>query len=102
MLLYMDEPRPLPCEWIASIVSSIPHPSLKTVTMTIYVDNIEHIVAFELSALDTLFSNRPLSNYSTKLRLRPTEIVDREEIRTVIEAMLPQLAGGKQLELDFE
>ena len=64
----MEPPKPLSCGWIISILSSIALPSLETVTISIHLDHAEEIDALELSALDALFLNQPLSDDSTKLR----------------------------------
>ena len=93
--------RPYSCDWIVSIVSSIAHPSLETVTIPICYQYIEDIDKLELSTLDTLFSNQPLSKTSTKLRVCTTDGVDREEFRTMVKDRLPRLDGRKQLELVF-
>ena len=101
ILLYVDLLRPYSCDWIVSIVSSIAHPSLETVTIPIYYDDIDEIDKLELSTLDTLFSNQPLSKTSTKLRVCTTDGVDREEFRTVLKDRLPNLDGREQLVFDL-
>ena len=61
----MDRLPPRPCGWIITIVSTIAHSSLEA---GVHVTHVEEIDALDLSALDTLFLNPPLSNNSTKLR----------------------------------
>ena len=58
------------CGWIIPIVATIAHPSLETVTLSVHIADVKDIDTLELSALETLFLNQPLSNNSTKLRFR--------------------------------
>ena len=62
----MDRLPPRPCGWINLIVSTIAHSSLET---GVHVTHVEEIDALDLSALDTLFLNPPLSKKITLLCL---------------------------------
>ena len=75
---------------------------METVTISIELDHLENIDALELSALDALFFNQPLSNNSTKLRFRvdawQSSNVDRKAILAALKDGLPKLDGMKRLE----
>ena len=98
--LYADPPRSRSCGWIISIISSIAHPSLEAVTFTILLGHVDEIDALELSALDTLFLNQPLSNNSTKLRfiICASGSADREVVEAALKDGLPKLDENKRLE----
>ena len=100
----MDLPRARPCGWIISILSSIAHPSLETVTISIHLGHImievnQVIDALDLFALDTLFLNQPLSNNSTKLRFNVFGCVDsmRKIVLAALKNGCPKLDGKKRL-----
>ena len=52
--LDLPRPRPYGHGWIISILSSIAHPSLETVTISIRLDHIEVIDTLDLSAFDRI------------------------------------------------
>jgi hypothetical protein len=88
--------------WIISIVSSIAHRSLETVTITMSADDImektgalEHLSA-SLTALDSLFMNEPLFNNSTKLWFL-IDGVNKVVVRATVKDGLPRLDGKKRL-----
>ena len=83
------------CGWITSIVSTLAHPSLEFVTIA-FLGNLEAIKTYELSGLENLFLNQPLSDYLTKLRL--FIMGSTEESRAAFKNRLPKLDGEKRLE----
>jgi hypothetical protein len=99
MMGFPESPRPRSFGWIISIVSSITHPSLETVTITIF-DVQEEIDAHELSTLYSLFMTQPLSNNSTKLRFFIRGGVREEGVCAALRDGLPKLDGKKRLEFD--
>jgi hypothetical protein len=56
--------------------------------------------ALELSALESLFMNKPLSNNLTKLRVCIRGDACREILRVALKNGLPKLDGTKRLEFD--
>jgi hypothetical protein len=103
-LKFWQLPSPSSFDWIISIVSSIAHPSLETVTITMSVIYIiwrtgalEQLSA-SLSALDALFMKQPLSTNSTKLCFRIDN--NHEVVRAAVEDGLPKLDGKKRLVFD--
>lgn len=100
MILYADLPRPPSCDWIISIVSRISHRSLESVTITIFLDHVEELSALDLSGLDKLFLNQPLSDNSTKLCFCIRGSVDKKVAFAALKDGLPGLNGKERLEFD--
>jgi hypothetical protein len=101
----MDLPIPSSFDGIISIVSSITHSSLETVTITMFADYIigktgalEQLSA-SLSTLDSLFMKQPLSTNSTRLCFR-IDGYDHEAVRDAVKDGLPKLDGKKRLVFD--
>jgi alpha-N-acetylglucosamine transferase len=65
--------------------------------MSVHHDRVEEIDALELSALDKLFSNQPLSNDSTKLFIEVFGRIDREVAVAAYKDGLSNLDGKKRL-----
>jgi hypothetical protein len=106
-MVFQDSQRRRSFNWIIPIVSSIAHPSLETVAITIFLDHVqkrdhvqEEIDALELSTLDSLFMKPPLSNNSTKLYFFIRGIDDREAVRAALKDGLPKLDGMKRIRID--
>ena len=100
--IYFSQHRHMPpCGWIISILSSVSHPSLESVTISVDHDSVEEIEALQLSTLDRLFSNQPLSNDSTKLLIKGFGSMDREVLQAAYKDRLPKLDGKKRLKFPW-
>jgi hypothetical protein len=98
MAVFRRSPTPFSFGWIISILSSIAHPSLETVTITFLLQHVrQKIDLLELSTLDSLFMTRPLSKRSTELRFCICKSLYKEEVRTALKNGLPKLDGKKRL-----
>ncbi|KAF8513553.1 hypothetical protein BU17DRAFT_95237 [Hysterangium stoloniferum] len=100
IILYADSPGSRSCDWIIHIISQIPHRSLESVTLNIFLGNLEEINSINLPALDILFLNPVLSSNSTKLCFMIRGGVDRDAARAMIKDGLRELDGRGRLEFN--